>query len=48
VLTTDPLMGVVRHYDAGYGEAVSFAERQGLRFPMPPGSVSSAGGGADS
>jgi urocanate hydratase len=37
VLTTDPLMGVARHYDAGYPEAVECARRHGLRFPMPPG-----------
>jgi urocanate hydratase len=35
VLTTDPLMGVARHYDAGYTEAADCARRQGLRFPMP-------------
>ena len=35
VLTTDPLMGVTRHYDAGYPEAVDFATRQKIRFPMP-------------
>ena len=39
VLTTDPLMGVARHYDAGYQDAADFAARQQLRFPMdPPGS----------
>jgi len=37
VLTTDPLSGVARHYDAGYPEAVAFAQEKGLRFPMPPG-----------
>ena len=36
VLTSDPLMGVARHYDAGYPEAIDFADRCGLRFPMPP------------
>jgi urocanate hydratase len=35
VLTTDPLMGVARHYDAGYPEAAACARREGLRFPMP-------------
>lgn len=35
VLTTDPLMGVARHYDAGYERAADFATQQGLRFPMP-------------
>ena len=36
VLTTDPLMGVARHYDAGYERAVEFAAEQGLEFPMNP------------
>jgi urocanate hydratase len=36
VLTSDPLMGVVRHYDAGYARAVESAEHHGLRMPMPP------------
>ncbi len=35
VLTTDPLMGVARHYDAGYDEACRFAQGKGLHFPMP-------------
>ena len=35
VLTSDPLMGVVRHYDAGYDRAVDFAAEKGLRMPMP-------------
>ncbi|MBS1793757.1 MAG: urocanate hydratase [Acidobacteria bacterium] len=34
VLTTDPGMGVIRHADAGYEEAVDFAERSGVRIPM--------------
>jgi urocanate hydratase len=34
VLTADPGLGVVRHADAGYPEAVSFAEREGLQMPM--------------
>ncbi|HEY4412086.1 MAG TPA: hypothetical protein VGN06_03735, partial [Gaiellaceae bacterium] len=34
VLTTDPGMGVLRHADAGYPEAVEMAERSGLRVPM--------------
>lgn len=34
VLTTDPGMGVVRHADAGYPEAVSAARRHGLKMPM--------------
>jgi urocanate hydratase len=36
VLTNDPLMGVIRHVDAGYGEAVACAERLNVRIPMPP------------
>jgi urocanate hydratase len=34
VLTTDPGMGVLRHVDAGYPEAVEEAEDTGLRVPM--------------
>jgi urocanate hydratase len=34
VLTCDPGMGVIRHADAGYPEAIAAAERQGLRIPM--------------
>ena len=34
VLTTDPGMGVLRHADAGYPEALSFARTAGLRLPM--------------
>ena len=30
VLTTDPGMGVVRHADAGYEEAIAAARRHGL------------------
>jgi urocanate hydratase len=36
VLTVDPGMGVVRHADAGYPEAVSFARKAGLKIPMRP------------
>jgi urocanate hydratase len=35
VLTSDPLTGVARHYDAGYEEAVAFAREAGIEFPMP-------------
>jgi urocanate hydratase len=35
VLTTDPLMGVARHYDAGYEQARACAQQNRLRFPMP-------------
>ncbi len=34
VLTADPGMGVVRHADAGYPEAIAAAERGGVRMPM--------------
>ncbi|MEL7369243.1 MAG: urocanate hydratase [Myxococcota bacterium] len=33
VLTSDPGMGVVRHVDAGYDEAVACAERTGVKIP---------------
>ncbi len=35
VLTADPLLGVYRHYDAGYDEAISFAGERDVRVPMP-------------
>ncbi len=34
VLTTDPGMGVVRHADAGYEEAIACAKASGLWMPM--------------
>jgi urocanate hydratase len=34
VLTTDPGMGVVRHVDAGYVEAIDFARKNGVKVPM--------------
>ena len=34
VLTTDPGMGVVRHADAGYPEAIQAAKRHGIKMPM--------------
>jgi urocanate hydratase len=34
VLTTDPGMGIIRHTDAGYGEAKDFAREQGVKVPM--------------
>jgi urocanate hydratase len=37
VLTTDPGMGVLRHVDAGYEEAVDFANKVGIRVPMLEG-----------
>jgi urocanate hydratase len=33
VLTTDPGMGVARHADAGYADAIALAERTGLDLP---------------
>ena len=33
VLTSDPGMGVVRHADAGYEEAVVFAKKSGVKIP---------------
>jgi len=35
VLTNDPALGILRHADAGYPEAVAAATRQGLRLPLP-------------
>lgn len=34
VLTSDPGMGVIRHADAGYPEAVQFARENGIKRPM--------------
>ena len=34
VLTSDPAMGVLRHADAGYPEAIEFAQAQGVQVPM--------------
>jgi urocanate hydratase len=34
VLTNDPGMGVIRHVDAGYGEAAEVAVARGVRVPM--------------
>jgi urocanate hydratase len=36
VLTTDPGMGIVRHADAGYPEAIAAARRHGVKIPMLP------------
>ena len=36
VLTSDPGMGVVRHLDAGYPEAIEAAEQGGLKIPSAP------------
>jgi urocanate hydratase len=37
VLTSDPGMGVVRHADAGYPEAIGFAKAHGVKIPMMNG-----------
>lgn len=34
VLTTDPGLGIVRHADAGYEEAIAAAKRHGIKMPM--------------
>jgi urocanate hydratase len=34
VLTADPGMGIVRHVDAGYPEAITAAHEHGLQIPM--------------
>ena len=33
VLTADPLMGIFRHVDAGYDEAIAFAQQRGVDIP---------------
>src|SRR3954452_20998678 len=37
VLTNDPVMGVIRHVDAGYERAAEVAEERGVRIPMAEG-----------
>ncbi|MDP6601826.1 MAG: urocanate hydratase [Phycisphaerales bacterium] len=34
VLTNDPLLGIIRHADAGYDEAIQCADEQGVAIPM--------------
>ena len=34
VLNNDPGIGVARHVDAGYPEAVATAKQHGIRIPM--------------
>jgi len=34
VLTTDPGLGIVRHADAGYEQAIAAARRHGIKIPM--------------
>jgi urocanate hydratase len=35
VLTADPGLGVARHADAGYGDAIRFAKKSKIKIPMP-------------
>ncbi len=37
VLTSDPGMGIVRHADAGYNQAIDAARRYGIQMPMLKG-----------
>ena len=39
VLTNDPMMGVIRHVDAGYDIAENVARDRGVRIPMREGEV---------
>ena len=41
VLTNDPGIGVARHVDAGYPEAVEFAAQRGVKIPMKNNSAGS-------
>jgi urocanate hydratase len=34
VLTNDPLMGIFRHADAGYNEAITCANKNHVKIPM--------------
>jgi urocanate hydratase len=34
VLTNDPGMGIVRHADAGYPQAIEFAKKNNVKVPM--------------
>ncbi len=34
VLTNDPGLGIARHYDAGYKDAMSFAREKGIKIPL--------------
>jgi urocanate hydratase len=36
VLTNDPGIGIARHADAGYEQAIDFAGRKGIQIPMLP------------
>ncbi len=39
VLTSDPGMGIVRHADAGYNQAIDAARRHGIQMPMLKGNI---------
>ncbi len=43
VLTNDPLLGVLRHVDAGYPEAEACARGQGIRIPIPSSGAQTGG-----
>jgi urocanate hydratase len=49
VLTNDPGIGIARHADAGYEEALDFAKRKGILVPMgsPPGAKGDRPGSRD-
>jgi urocanate hydratase len=34
VLTNDPGIGIARHADAGYEEAISFARKRAIKIPV--------------
>jgi urocanate hydratase len=40
VLTNDPGIGIARHFDAGYEEAIRFARAKGIKIPMERGNKS--------
>lgn len=40
VLSNDPAIGVIRHADAGYDEAIEVADRLHVRIPIREGSAS--------
>ena len=44
VLTNDPAIGVARHADAGYEEAIATAQAQGIKLPMAPRQREATGG----
>jgi urocanate hydratase len=45
VLTCDPGLGVVRHADAGYAEAIAVARESGIQMPMMSSTSRSGGAG---